>query len=327
MRLVLDDVRRLAGATGFPEETLEKVLRLLGLLEALAGFRALRGQFVLKGGTALNLFLLRIPRLSVDIDLNFVGTADRDEMTAARSELEQAIAGVCRREGFNPRRMPLAHAGGKWRMAYTDTHGRNSHLAVDLNFMLRTPLWPPQLLDSQVLGDVQIKGIPVVDRHELAGSKLVALLDRKASRDLFDAVQLLRREDWDMERLRLAFLAYGAWSRKDWREVAVDDVGFETRELRSDLVSVLDRRLVPEKANLGDWAQGLVAECRDRLSLLLPLPPEHQEFLERLIEHGEIAPELVTDDPEMRTLLQQHPMMNWKAQNIRRFRQESTPGK
>lgn len=325
MKLEANDVRQVAAATGFPEETLEKALRLLGLLKALSEYRGLEGCFVLKGGTALNLFHSRLPRLSVDIDLNYLGTADRDSMTAARPRIEQAIEGVCRREGFVPKRIPDAHAGGKWRMAYTDVHGRNSHLAVDLNFMLRTPLWAPVLSDSQLLGGVQAKSIPVVERHELAGSKLVALLARKASRDLFDAVQLLRMEDWDWDRLRLAFLAYGGWNRTDWREVSLDDIGFEPVELRSNLLPVLNQGVVPSKVDLQSWALDLVSECREGMKRFLPLPAEHLEFLNRLNDHGEIVPELVTRDAGMCALLRAHPMMNWKAVNVRQFRGSNSP--
>lgn len=320
MRLVAEDVRRVAADTGFPEETIEKALRLLGVLKALSEVRGLEGKFALKGGTALNLFFLRLPRLSVDIDLNYLGRVERDGMTADRPRVEQAVEGVCRREGFLPRRIPDAHAGGKWRMAYSDVRGRNSHLAIDLNFMLRTPLWPPERLDSQVLGHMQARGIPVVERHELAGAKLVALLARHASRDLFDAVELLRRDDWDWERLRLAFLAYGAWNRRDWREVSLDDIQFEAQELRSNLLPVLAWNRVPDKADLPAWSAALVDECRERMARLLPLPPEHSEFVTRLNDHGEILPELVTQDVEMGDTLRAHPMMNWKAANVRDFR-------
>jgi predicted nucleotidyltransferase component of viral defense system len=320
MRLVLEDVRRISAASGFPEETIEKSLRLLSVLQGLAGHRGLEGKFVLKGGTALNLFLLRLPRLSVDIDLNYVGRADRDTMVAERPALEAAVEGICRREGFQPRRTPDSHAGGKWRMAYTDVRGRNSHLAVDLNFMLRVPLWPPERLDSQVLGDARATGIPVVERHELAGAKFVALLARHASRDLFDAVELLRRSDWDWDRLRLAFLAYGAWNRRDWREVAVEDIQFDKQEIHSNLLPVLARGSVPDKPDLLAWSQELVDECRERMAGLLPLSPEHRAFLDRLNDQGEIAPELVTSDTRMRELLSTHPMMSWKAANVRAFR-------
>lgn len=321
MRFVGEDIRRVAAASGFPEETTEKALRLLGMLKALSEYRGLEGKFALKGGTALNLFLLPLPRLSVDIDLNYLGTASRGTMMADRPSVEQGIEGICRREGFQPRRRPDAHAGGKWRMTYTNVWGRSSHLSVDMNFMLRTPLWPVERLDSQVLGDVQIHRIPVVERHELAGSKLVALLARHASRDLFDAVMLLRRQDWDMERLRLAFLVYGAWNRKDWREVSINDIRFDAQELRSNLLPVLARGAAPDKPALRGWAQSLVQECRDRMTALLPLSPAHREFLTRLNDYGEIAPELVTSDPAMCALLRSHPMLKWKADNVRKLRQ------
>jgi predicted nucleotidyltransferase component of viral defense system len=51
--------------------------RLLELLAGLESHPYLRGRLALKGGTALNVFVFDLPRLSVDIDLNYVGAADR----------------------------------------------------------------------------------------------------------------------------------------------------------------------------------------------------------------------------------------------------------
>ncbi|MBP3884892.1 MAG: nucleotidyl transferase AbiEii/AbiGii toxin family protein [Olsenella sp.] len=50
----------------FPPQTLDKVERLLDLLEELGEHPRLRGRLALHGGTAINLFLLDVPRLSVD---------------------------------------------------------------------------------------------------------------------------------------------------------------------------------------------------------------------------------------------------------------------
>ncbi|WP_455389460.1 nucleotidyl transferase AbiEii/AbiGii toxin family protein, partial [Petrachloros mirabilis] len=75
-------------------------------------------RLALKGGTALNLFYFDVPRLSVDIDLNYVGAADRETMLEDRPKLEEAVQAVCAREGFTVRRLPTDHAGGKWRMSY-----------------------------------------------------------------------------------------------------------------------------------------------------------------------------------------------------------------
>ena len=69
-------VRRVASATGFREEVVEKVLYLTAILARFRTHPALQHAWVLKGGTAINLFHLDVPRLSVDIDLNFIGGAD-----------------------------------------------------------------------------------------------------------------------------------------------------------------------------------------------------------------------------------------------------------
>ena len=63
-RLTLD-----ADTTGFQPDVLEKVAQLLGLLDAIRSHPFLEGRLALKGGTALNLFVFDVPRLSVDIDL------------------------------------------------------------------------------------------------------------------------------------------------------------------------------------------------------------------------------------------------------------------
>jgi hypothetical protein len=70
---------------------LEKVIHLLNLLEGFNSHPFLKGRLALKGGTALNLFLFDVPRLSVDIDLNYIGAADRDTMMAERLKIEQAV--------------------------------------------------------------------------------------------------------------------------------------------------------------------------------------------------------------------------------------------
>ena len=77
MRLDANQLRRTAAESGFQVEAFEKVLRLIDLLDALFSHPFLGERLVLKGGTALNLFVLDLPRLSVDIDLNYIGTVDR----------------------------------------------------------------------------------------------------------------------------------------------------------------------------------------------------------------------------------------------------------
>ena len=90
MKFSQSEVLQAAEATGFKSEMVEKVLHLLNLLNTLNSHPFLKGKWVLKGGTALNLFILDPPRLSVDIDLNYVWALDREEMLAERPGVEQA---------------------------------------------------------------------------------------------------------------------------------------------------------------------------------------------------------------------------------------------
>ena len=100
-------------ATGFKADVIEKVLQLLNLLNKLNSHPFLKDKFALKGGSALNLFVLNIPRLSVDIDLNYIGAIERERMLADQPKVEKAIQAVFSREGFTVKKKPEEHAGGK----------------------------------------------------------------------------------------------------------------------------------------------------------------------------------------------------------------------
>jgi hypothetical protein len=142
VNLTLEELHRQAAATGFHPETFEKAVRLLGLLEGLRSHPFLNTRIALKGGTALNLFVFNLPRLSVDIDLNYIGSTDRDAMLSDRPKIEQAVQAVCQREGLHVSRVPEEHAGGKWRLTYTAASGQPGNLELDVNFLLRTPCGP-----------------------------------------------------------------------------------------------------------------------------------------------------------------------------------------
>jgi hypothetical protein len=314
------DLQREAETTGFRSEALEKVFQLLTLLDGIRSHPYLESRLVLKGGTALNLFLLDVPRLSVDIDLNYIGAVQRHDMLAERPQVERAIEAVCARLGMRVRRVPEEHAGGKLRISYLGVTGRPGTLEVDLNFLLRTPLWAPTIADSRSIGTFRISKVPVLDLNELVAGKLAALFGRAASRDLFDTRELLTMPAIDVERLRFGFVVYGGINRRDWRDVSIDEVRIDPREVERRLVPLLRASVAPARAELAGWSEQLVADCRDRLSLVLPLRTEEREFLDHLNERGEIVPELLTGDQEMQQLLRKHPGLLWKALNVRKQR-------
>jgi len=329
LNLLLVDLQREAAATGFPAEMLEKTLRLLSLLDALRSHPFLRTRVALKGGTALNLFVADVPRLSVDVDLNYIGAGDRERMLADRPKVEQAIQAVCGREGLAVKRVPGDHAGGKWRLTYPAASGRSGNLELDANFLLRTPLWPTIVADSRQVGSHQATQVPMLDIHELAAGKLAALVSRTASRDVFDTRELLGHHALDRAKLRLGFVVYGGANRKDWRSVSVDDVKLDAVEVRSQLLPTIRTAMLPALDRITAWGDQLVSDCRDLLSAVLPLTPDEHEFIERLNDRGDIAPELLTADSGMQRALREHPALRWKALNVKKHRglpAEEEPG-
>jgi len=309
-----------ATATGFRPEILEKVIHLLSLLENFQAHPFLKNRCALKGGTALNLFLFDVPRLSVDIDLNYIASGERAVMLEEKPKLEKALTDVFAREGFIVSRQPAEHAGGKWRLAYPSVVTASGNLEVDVNFMLRIPLWTPLVQDSRSVGSYRATGIPVLDPHELAAGKLVALLARHVSRDLFDAHQMLTQHALDPEKLRLGFVLYGAMNRKDWRTVTLADIAFDSRELREQLIPLLSAPAIQRIGTGDQWAARLVSECRTAMAVVLPLRATELEFLERINQHGEIRPELLTADPVMAERIAQHPQLLWKATNVKQHK-------
>jgi len=309
-----------AESTGFRPDVLEKAAHLLGLLDALRTHPFLGGKFALKGGTALNLFVFQVPRLSVDIDLNYVGAEDREAMLAERPRIEQAVQAVFAREGFAVRRMPKEHAGGKWSLRYGSALGQTGNLEVDMNFMFRVPLWPVTISDSHQVGAWRATGIQVLDLHELAAGKLAALLARRQVRDLFDSHRVLRLDSLERGRLRIAFVVYGAMNRTDWRTVSADDVHLDPVDFAHELVPMFPSHEAGTERASVEYGRRLVEECRERLSLVLPLRAAEHGFLELLLDKGEIDPKLLTADEALQDRIRRQPLLEWKALNVRRHK-------
>ena len=320
MKFSSSQVLLLAETTGFRADMTEKALHLLNLLNAFNSCERLEGKWVLKGGTALNMFVLDFPRLSVDIDLNYIGALEREEMLKDRGEIERTVQEIFSQEGFIPKKVPSKHAGGKWRLKYRNFREQPGTLEVDLNFMFRQPLWDPRRLDSYQLGGFMAAGIPVIDLHELAAGKLAALLSRDKARDLFDFVGILDMEVLERDRLRTAFVVYGGMSRKDWRTVSVKDVNFDTEDLEKLLTPALTSRALEKQNCLKEYGEKLAKRCREGLSLVLPFTDSEREFLDLLLDEGEIDSTVLTSDKTLQKRIQDQPLLRWKAINVRKHK-------
>lgn len=312
----LQTLQKTASATGYQPATLEKVYRLLDLLAEIADDKFLAPRLALKGGTALNVFHLKLDRLSVDIDLNYVGALDRETMIKERPQVEKALEALVAAQGYAIKRQAASYAGGKWILRHASALGGNGNLEVDLNYLYREPIFGAERIDSVRLGDAQARGVLVLHRHEIAAGKLVALLNRQAARDLFDARRIFEMAGLDWDLIRPAMLVIGAAQEKDWRTATVAGIGANRQELKEKLVMCLTAGYFKDKAAIDSWITESAAICTERLAPLLAYTPGEQAFLDKLLDEGEIDASGLTASADLKARFARMPVITRKRDNV-----------
>jgi predicted nucleotidyltransferase component of viral defense system len=162
--------------------------------------------FALKGGTAINLFVRDLPRLSVDIDLTFLPLIERDEALAAIRHALQRIADDIKRQirGATVNTSPRIDAP---KLVVSSS---GAVIKVEPNSTLRGSVYPPGVRRTSPAVEAEFEqsiSISVVSEADLYGGKLVAALDRQHPRDLFDTKLLLDAEGFT-DKVRTAFVVY-----------------------------------------------------------------------------------------------------------------------
>ena len=174
--------------------------------------------------------------------------------------------------------------------------------------MFRLPFYDIERKDSRLIGGHFANNIPLMNYQEIVAGKLIALLARQASRDLFDSYNLLINEKVKFNQLRLLLCVYGAMSSIDFREVSPENVAFEKIELSQKLVPVLRIDQLEWKNN----ASFFVEKCREKLGNILPFVNQERKFLDLIYDEGKIDASLLTQDSDLIEKIQNQPLLKWK---------------
>jgi len=264
-------------------------------------------QFGLKGGTAINLFLRDMPRLSVDLDLVFTDHAvGRKEAIARINAAVRDAADRLRARRFE---VYVPEAGGDGETKLMVRSGP-AEVKVEINTVMRgtvhrvrrTNLTP--LARYTLLADIEI---PVLASEDVYGGKLVAALDRQHPRDLFDVMELFKHEGIT-PGIRRAFVVYLASHNRPVHEVLFP----ELRDIQMDY----ERNFIGMTSQPTELAELL--ETRDRMinELHAGLDADERRFLLSLVRA----------QPEWELLgipqLSELPAVRWKLQNLARLQRE-----
>jgi len=249
--------------------------------------------------------------LSIDIDLNYIGALNREKILNEKPVVIDAIHQILLQNQFERHRSPMHHAGGKMVWFYPSVLGQRGSLEIDLNFIYRQPLYPivsrPPNIENQMHWQT-----PVLDIHELAAGKLSALLNRTASRDLFDAHHLMTKINLDIKKLREVLVVYLAMTKIDLASLLPEAIEYQVTDVKNRLLPVMHQqsqlRTLPQ---LKTWATTMLAELRQALTSLLPLKDNEVAFIQEVRTKHTISPKLITDNKTLAEKIAQHPAIHW----------------
>lgn len=182
--------------------------RQVALLIRILPLVAQEQEFALKGGTAINLFVRDMPRLSVDIDLTYLPVAPRATSLAAIDAAMKRIAERIRAsvQGAQVSATPLRGEGAITKIV---ARAGGVQTKIEITPVLRGCVYDPAMrpVSPSVEEAFGFAEIQIVSFADLYGGKIVAALDRQHPRDLFDVRDLLANEGID-DALRRAFIVY-----------------------------------------------------------------------------------------------------------------------
>jgi predicted nucleotidyltransferase component of viral defense system len=265
--------------------------------------------FALKGGTAINLIVRDMPRLSVDLDLVFPDhTVPRAEaLNRINQAIRQSVARL-KKQGFQTHAPASADAGETKLLV---RHGA-IEVKIEVNFLMRGTVNPVRMasLTQSARDTLQADlEIPVVSLEDVYGSKLVAAMDRQHPRDLFDVMQLFAHEGITAG-MRRAFVVYLASHNRPVHEVLFPSLRDIRQEFENNFTGMtvepveLDMLLATRARMVHELQHGLT---KDERQFLLSLVAAEPEWALLGVPH-----------------LEQLPGPRWKLQNLERLRKADT---
>ena len=262
-------------------------------------------RFALKGGTALNLFVMDMPRLSVDIDVAY--TDHRPSREDAMNEISRTLKEIKDRlESIGIGSEFLRTKSGE--EAKVLVQRGNSQVKLEVNFVFRGTVLPTQernLTDTAREQFTTNLSLPLLADSELYGSKLVAALDRQHPRDFFDVHGLFQSTGLTPEIVE-CFVCYVSGHNRPIHEVLF------SRDL--DLRLPYESEFQGMTRNEVKLAELLSTRERLRAELPRMLTESQKLFLIGL----------TTGEPDWKLMecphLKEMPAIRWKQENLVRLK-------
>jgi predicted nucleotidyltransferase component of viral defense system len=286
----------------------EAYRKQVALLIKVVPLVAAEPAFALKGGTAINLFLRDMPRVSVDIDLTYVPIKNRasslKEIDAAMKRIAAAIE-----HGGRGAKVNTSAPKGEKGITKLIVRGDGAQIKIEVTPVLRGCVYEPGVrsVSARVEEEFGFAEMSVVSFPDLYGGKIVAALDRQHPRDLFDVRDVLAKEGID-DKTRKAFIVYLLSHDRPMAEVLSPQRLDISAEYKRGFEGMVDEPVTLDE--LLKAREDLIAEIVGKM------PEQHKRFLIS-VKRGE--PDWALFDlPGAKDL----PAVQWKLQNLAKLSAE-----
>ena len=303
-------INEIAQKSGFLANNTEKVIRLLDVLKFInEELNRISHQLILKGGTAINLIYTNLTRLSVDIDLDYVGSLEKEQTLKDRERILESLDNYMLKEGYSVSSKSRGSAILVSRTyAYINAYGNRDNIKVEINFIDRIHILPIvnrkiNYFDKEVMINAPLE-------EELFAMKICALIDRSKPRDLYDTFRLkndfLNLEKDKLRKLTVFYLSLdGIFELNENSFKGIEAVSQDS--IKKELLPVLKKN---EKFNLEAIKQEVINFLQD----LLVLTSDETKYLENFSK-GTFNPSLLFDVRSAERAAK-HPMAKWRINNI-----------
>lgn len=299
----------LSNKTNFIKDNLEKVIRLSEILKFINNDFILKNKLALKGGTAINLTAVELPRLSVDIDLDFTENFSKEKIEQIKDLIKQRLINYMLQEGYSLLNNSKEHyALLSLLFSYINNAGNRDNIKIEINFMDRChilPLENKKILSKGIIDNFEILTLNTI---ELYASKINALISRATPRDLYDVDSMIENNIViDNEMLKKCLIFYNMIGG----EQDIDNLTFENIEkinfikFKTQLKPVISKN---DKFNL----EKAKIKVINYLKKIIKINEKEQVFINEFRKHN-YKPEILFDNFKIVNNIKFHPMAIWRC--------------
>lgn len=304
------EIERVAREQNYTVNNVEKILRLSFILNDLNVMPEFKGKLLLKGGTAINLIAFdELPRLSVDLDLDFAENLSKERMQEEREKINRPLDKYCQENGYL-KSGRCSFSLDSFSLFYTTATGSRDKLKLDINYHNRCHILEGEV--SEIPFPFSMKDGVLTVAHvavtELFAGKIKAFYERCKPRDIYDIYSLAKSgilsSQEERNLLRQCIVFYSTLGNIEHPELLEQDVNhildMPFQDIKTQLLPMLH-------INAGKYPKDEINRIViEYLSSLLKLEEAEKQYINEFYK-GNYNPFLLFNDKTATTLLA-HPV-------------------